>query len=55
MDRVLIDGDTSLRGRVIALSWRSEDGNTVEVSWIHNGISHAAWFQSWRLTLVEAV
>ena len=54
MDRVHIDGDTSLRGHVTALCWRSEDGHTVEVSWMHNGISYAAWFQAWRLTLVDA-
>ena len=55
MDRVHIDGDTSLRGHVTALCWRSEDDHTVEVSWMHNGVSYAAWFQAWRLTLVDAV
>jgi len=55
MDQVHIDGDTALRGHVTALCWRSEDGHTVEVSWMHNGISYAAWFQTWRLTLVDAV
>jgi hypothetical protein len=52
---VHIDGDTSLRGHITALCWRSEDGHTVEVSRMYNGISYAAWFQAWRLILVDTV
>jgi hypothetical protein len=53
MDQVHIDGDTSLRGYVTALCWRSEDGPTIEVSWMHNGQAHSAWFQPSRLVLVN--
>jgi hypothetical protein len=51
MDQVHIDDDTSLRGYVTALCWRSEEGHTLEVSWMHNGQPHSAWFQPSRLSL----
>lgn len=48
--RVYIDSDRDLKGVVTGLCWKDSDGHTVEVSWMHNGISQAAWIQSWRLS-----
>ena len=52
-DCVLIDGDTSLVGRVTAFSWRDGASETVEISWIHNGTAQIAWMQPYRLSLAE--
>lgn len=38
-----------LTGVVTGVCWKSCDGHTIEVSWIYNGQSYAAWFQPWRL------
>jgi len=51
MDKVNIDGDTSIHGTVTALCWRAEDGYMIEISWMHNGRAHSAWFQPSRLSL----
>jgi hypothetical protein len=51
-DRVHFDGDRDLIGTVTGFCFKYEDGPTVEVSWMHNGTSHVAWFVPWRLTLV---
>jgi hypothetical protein len=51
MDKVNIDGDTSIHDTVTALCWRTEDGYMIEISWMHNGRAHSAWFQPSRLSL----
>jgi len=52
-DRVHIDTDKDLIGVVTAFLWRDGEGHTVEVCWFHNGADHSAWFQPWRLHLVD--
>ena len=49
-DHVNIDGDTSITGRVTGISFRYDDGHTLEVAWLHNGESRRAYFEHWRLT-----
>ena len=54
MDRVWIDGEGSIEGRVTALSFSNIEGPpVVEVSWLHNGEAKSSWFASWRLTRVS--
>lgn len=52
-ERVVIDGDKELVGVVTALCWRATMPE-VEVSWIHQGVSHSVWMPPWRLTSKEA-
>lgn len=51
-DRVEIDG-TDVIGVVTAICWRSQDGMTIEVSWMHNGTAQTAWIQPYRLKEAE--
>lgn len=51
-DRVHMDDDRDLVGRVTGLCWR-EAGHTVEVSWVHNGAAQCSWFDHWRLTVAD--
>jgi hypothetical protein len=46
---VFIDKDLSLKGYVTGFCWKSDEGPTIEVSWLHNGTSHSVWLQPWRL------
>lgn len=48
--RVHIDGCTDLKGTVTAILWRSAAVQQLEVSWIHNGSSMAAWVEPFRVT-----
>ena len=50
--RVHIDSDRDLVGVVTAFCWRDSDSHSVEVSWIHNGVSHNAWFHPSRLKAI---
>lgn len=52
-DRVSIDGDLSLIGCVTSFQFRASGYISVEVSYVHNGDSKAAWIEDWRLTKVE--
>jgi hypothetical protein len=49
-DRVQIDGDNDLKGRVTGFWWTAPEIHTIEVTWLANGDVKTAWFSSWRLT-----
>lgn len=51
-DQVFLDRDKSIRGYVTAITLREKDV-LYEVSWLHNGTAHAAWFPDWRLALAD--
>lgn len=53
-DRVIIDGDASIVGRITAAQFR-EFGNyaLLEVSYVHNGECKTSWIEAWRLTKAE--
>jgi hypothetical protein len=53
-DRVRIDGDNDLNGRVTGFWWTADDAYTVEVTWLANGDVKSAWFCGWRLTRVSS-
>lgn len=52
-DRVHVDDDRDLIGRVVGFCWASGDGCTTKVAWMHNGAAHEGWFQPWRLVLAD--
>lgn len=52
-DRVFMDGDDSLIGAVTSFAWTSTGAVEVQVSWLHSGASHNAWFAERRLTRKE--
>lgn len=47
--RVYMDGDDSITGRVTAVLWRVENPQ-VEVSWWNGGNLCSGWFSEWRLS-----
>lgn len=49
-DRVQIDGDNDLKGRVTGFWWTAPEIHTIEVTWLANGDVKTAWFSGWRLT-----
>ena len=51
-DRVLIDGDSSIKGTVTALLFRPSH-YLVEVSWFHNGEAKCAFVEEFRLSRSE--
>ena len=53
-DRVTIDGDTSIVAVVTAVCWRSDDGCSIEASWMHAGAIQTAWISPWRLASASA-
>ena len=50
-DRVLIDGDDSLRGTVTGFRFHDVCGALIEVAWVHNGDHRTAWVEEWRVSL----
>lgn len=50
-EKVIVDGDSSLKGRITAILLRP-NGISYEVSYIHNGIAYAPWIEEFRLTPV---
>lgn len=53
-DQVTIDHDPSIIAVVTAVCWRSDDGCTIEVSWMHAGVIQTAWLSPWRLAPARA-
>jgi hypothetical protein len=53
-DRVHIDDDRDLQGRVIGFNFSCARSEEIHVAWMHNGVSYSAWFQDWRLTAAAA-
>jgi hypothetical protein len=51
-DRVIIDGDDSLVGRVTGFFFRGPV-TLIEVSWIHNGDARFQNIEEWRLEKKE--
>ena len=51
-DRVRIDDHADMIARVTGVCWKTEDGHTIEASWIHAGANQSAWFPPWRLSVV---
>jgi hypothetical protein len=49
-DRVMIDGDPTIVGRIVAIRWSRDALPTYEVSWIHEGRAEYVYFDEWRLT-----
>ncbi len=49
-DRVVIDGDGSITGVVIAIRWTGENMPEYHIAWMHEGRSESAYFDEWRLT-----
>lgn len=52
-DKVIIDGDTSIKGVVTGFQFRLTRAPVVEVSYFHNGEAKAVWIEEWRLDPVE--
>jgi hypothetical protein len=52
-DRVYLDNDNSIVGFITAFQFREERPPMIEVAWVHNGDSRAAWFEEWRLERVK--
>jgi hypothetical protein len=48
-DKVLIDGDSSIKAVVIGFKWLTKNAVVIEAAWMANGASHAGWFDDWRL------
>lgn len=47
-DKVIIDGDGSVQGYVVAIRWT--DRPTYEVAWMHDGRAEYVYFDEWRLS-----
>lgn len=52
-DRVVIDGDESLVGRVTGVLVRGTREPQCEVSYVHCGDVKSAWVEEWRLRRAE--
>ena len=52
-DKVLIDGDKSLIGTVIAIQVHSDTMYDYQLSWLSNGAHFKETFDEWRLTKWE--
>ena len=52
-DHVNADGHKDLVMVVTALTWRDDEGPTIELSWIYDGQSCSAWFHPRRVTLAD--
>ena len=48
-DTVIIDGDTSIRAVVTAVTLRSDGAVQFEVQWLHNGTNQTAWVNARRM------
>lgn len=49
-DSVVIDGDTSVRGVIVAIRWSRDAIPTYEVAWMHEGRAEYVYFDEWRLS-----
>ena len=49
-DTVMIDGDDSIIGVIVAIRWSRDECPTYEVSWIKDGKAEYVYFDEWRLS-----
>lgn len=49
-DAVMIDGDKSVIGIVVAIRWSRDDRPHYEISWMHDGQAEFVYFDEWRLS-----
>lgn len=49
-DTVIIDGDSSVQGKVVAIRWSRESSPQYEVGWMHEGRAEFVYFDEWRLS-----
>lgn len=48
-DKVFMEDDPSILGRVLAVEFRGGSAMAVEVGWMHSGDARKTWFEVWRL------
>lgn len=52
-DRVIIDGDQTIKGVVTGIQIRAAGYWSAEVSYVHGGIPQSPWIEGYRLEKID--